>query len=322
MNASINISSQGLATKKTFMKRMVEFWVKYKYLHILALPCLIYFIIFKYIPMYGIIIAFKDYSGSGGFWGIINSEWKGLQYFNMFFDSVYFGRLMKNTLIISTYRLIFGFPAPIILALLLNEIRNNYFKRTVQTITYMPHFLSWVVVTGLVTALLSPSGGPVNVILQNLGIEPIYFLGEKKYFRGVLVASSIWKEMGWSSIVYLAAIAGINPEMYEAATVDGAKKWHKIWYITLPSISEIVVIFLILALGRILDENFEQILNLYNEMVYDVADVFETYVYRQGIVKGLFSYSAAVNLFKSVVSLFLVYITNKIAKKLGSDGLW
>lgn len=322
MNPVANTTKQTIVKNKTFKKKAFEFWTKYKYLHILALPCVLYFIVFKYLPMYGIIIAFKDYSGSGGFWGIIDSEWVGLLQFRRFFNSVYFYRLTRNTLLISGYRLIFGFPMPILLALLLNEIRNIHFKKTVQTITYMPHFLSWVVVAGLVTTFLSPTSGPLNILLKQFGIEPIYFLGEKKYFRSILVISSIWKEIGWSSIIYLAAIAGIDPTLYEAATMDGARKWQKIWHITLPSIKEIIVIFLILAVGRILDENFEQILNLYNELVYEVADVYETYVYRQGLVEGLFAYSAAVNLFKAVISLIMVYGTNKIAKRIGAEGLW
>lgn len=302
--------------------KFIDFLIKYKYLNLLALPCVLYFIIFKYVPMYGIIVAFTDYVGSGGLLGILTSEWVGLKYFEMFFNSVYFGRLMENTIVISIYRLIFGFPAPIILALLLNEVRKSYFKRTVQTITYMPYFLSWVVVAGLLSTLLSPTGGPINAVIQSLGMESIYFLGDERYFRGVLVASNIWKDVGWSSIIYLAAISGIDPELYSAATVDGAKRLQKIWYITIPSISEIIVIFLILSVGRILDENFEQILNLYSEAVYNVSDVFETYVYRMGLVKGMYSYSTAVNLFKSVASLILIICTNRIAKKLGSEGLW
>ncbi|RAV06647.1 sugar ABC transporter permease [Paenibacillus sp. YN15] len=288
----------------------------------MALPCLLYFLVFKYLPMYGVIIAFKDYEPTGGFWGILKSEWVGLQNFKMFFTSIYFGRLMKNTLLISFYRLLFGFPAPILLAILINEIKNVFFKKTVQTITYMPHFLSWVVVSGFLTILLSTTGGPVNALLERAGIEPIVFIADKSFFRSLLVLSDIWKGIGWGTIIYLAALTNVNPELYEASMMDGASKFRQVWHISLPGIKEIIAIMLILAVGRILDENFEQIFNLYSPAVYEVADVFETYVYRQGLVEAKFSYSAAVGLFKSVVSLIMVILSNAAAKKLGSDGIW
>lgn len=300
----------------------VDFLVKYKYLNILVLPGLLYFIIFKYFPMYGVIIAFKNYRGIGGFWGIFASEWVGLDNFQRFFESIYFGRLLKNTILISTYRLIFSFPAPIILALLINEIKNIFFKRFVQTVTYMPHFLSWVVVSGLMIVLLSPTSGAINMLLQKLGMDSVAFLSDSRYFRGVLVVSEIWKSVGWGTIIYLAAITGIDVAMYEAATLDGANKLQKIWHITLPSIKEIVAIMFILAVGKILNENFEQIFNLYSPSVYEVSDVFETYVYRQGILQAQYSYSAAVELFKSVISLIMVTASNWVAKRLGAEGLW
>lgn len=299
-----------------------KFFYKHRYLHLLVMPCIVYFFVFRYLPMYGNIIAFKDYKGIGGFWGIINAEWVGLKYFKMFFSSYYFTRLLGNTLIISLLRLVFAFPAPIILSILINEIRATWFKRTVQTISYMPHFLSWVVTAGLIATLLSPTSGPVNAILERIGLQRVFFIGDPKYFRSVLVISDIWKNVGWGTIVYLAAICGLGNEIMEAATVDGANKWHKIMHITLPGIKEIIAILFILSVGRILDENFEQIFNLYSEAVFNVSDVFETYVYRRGIRGGDFSYSSAVNLFKSVASLLLVLGSNKIAKKLGSYGLW
>lgn len=303
-------------------KTLVYALVKYKYLHLLALPCVLYFLIFKYLPMYGVIIAFKDYDPVGGFWGILNSEWVGFQNFKLFFSSIYFQRLMKNTLVISTYRLIFGFPAPIILALLINELKNIHFKKMVQTITYMPHFLSWVVVSGFLTILLSTTGGPVNALMEKFGMEPVVFIGDRRYFRSLLVLSDIWKGIGWGTIIYLAALTCINQELYEAAKMDGANKFRQIWHISLPGIKEIIAMMLILAVGRILDENFEQIFNLYSPAVYEVADVFETYVYRQGLVEAKFSYSAAVGLFKSVASLAMVLLSNTVAKKLGSEGIW
>ena len=318
---SIAKQNNSMVTKLK-QSKIVESLNKHKYLHMLAIPCIIYFIVFKYLPMYGIIVAFKDYKGMGGFWGIIDSEWVGIKNFQIFFKSMYFGRLLKNTLLLSVYNLIFVFPAPIILAILINEVKGKYFKKTVQTISYMPHFLSWVVCAGLIMQILAPSGGPVNAILEKFGVEPIYFVNDISWFRTVLVGSSLWKEIGWGSIVYLAAITGIDQEMYEAATIDGAKVWHKIWYITLPSIAEIIAIMLILKMGSMLDGHFEQVFNLYNPAVYEVADNFETYVYRQGLIEAKYSYSSAVGFSKSIVALFLVVVANKAAKKLGTEGLW
>ncbi|MCM3626274.1 ABC transporter permease subunit [Paenibacillus glycanilyticus] len=305
------------------VRRKTLTWIwKYRYLHLLALPCMLYFLIFKYIPMYGIIIAFKDYKGIGGFEGIISSDWAGFKNFHMFFDSIYFWRLMRNTLMLSLYLLIFAFPAPIILALLINEARGMWFKKAVQSISYMPHFLSWVVCAGLVLQLLTPTGGPVNALMEMMGKEPIAFTSDPGYFRTILVLTNIWKEVGWGTIIYLAAMASIDPELYEASTMDGAKKWHKMLYITLPGIKEIVAIMLILSMGNILDGHFEQVFNLYSPAVYEVADNFDTYVYRIGLVEAKFAYSAAVGLFKSVVALVLVVLANRAAKRLGSDGLW
>ena len=273
--------------------------------------------------MYGLLISFKNYrGGSGGLLGIFNSPWIGFDNFKNLFSSIYFKRIFTNTLIISFYRVVFSFPAPIILAILINEIRNTYFKKIVQTISYMPYFLSWVVVAGLMSILLSPVNGPVNALLNTLGFDSIYFLSSTKYFRSMLVISEIWKNVGYSTIIYLAAITSIDIEQYEAAHVSGANKLQQIYYITLPGISEIIAIILILSVGRILEDNFEQIFNLYSPAVYEVADVFETYIYRTGIVGGQFSYAAAVGLFKSVVSLILVFLANSFAKKMGSRGLF
>lgn len=298
------------------------FFVKYRYLHLMVLPCMAYFILFKYFPMYGVSIAFKNYEPVGGFWGILNAPWVGLDNFRRFFGSIYFGRLLRNTLLISLYRLVFSFPAPIIMAILINEINNTFFKRTVQTITYMPHFLSWVIVSGLLIVLLSPVSGPVKYIADVFGVKPVNFLSDARYFRSLLVGSEIWKGVGWGTIIYLAAITGLDQEIYEAATIDGATRIQRIFHITLPQLTPIISIMFILAVGRILDENFEQIFNMYNPSVYEVADVFETYVYRTGIVNAQYSYSAAVGLFKSVVSLLMVVLSNKVAHLLGGEGLW
>ncbi|WP_199679573.1 ABC transporter permease [Lachnotalea sp. AF33-28] len=312
---------QGLTAKRK--KPGGGYFRKYAFLHLMVLPGLIYFLVFKYTPMYGLIIAFKNYRGAaGGLQGIFQADWVGLDNFITFFKSVYFTRVLRNTLLISFYRIIFMFPAPVLLALMINEIGNRHAKKTVQTITYMPYFLSWVVVAGLMNILLSPTSGPINAILEKIGLEPIYFMGDSRYFRSMLVISEIWKNIGYSSIVYLAAISTIDQEQFEAARVDGANRLQQIRYITLPAISGIVAVMLILSVGRILDDNFEQILNMYSPAVYEVSDVFETYIYRSGIVDGNFSYTAAVGLFKSFIALLLIWGTDRVTKKLGSDGLF
>ncbi len=310
------------AARPGILKRAKVFFVQYKYLHLMVLPCIAYFVIFKYLPMYGVVIAFKNYEAVGGFWGIIQAPWVGFDHFQRFFGSIYFARLLRNTLLISIYRLTFSFPAPILMAILINEIRHTAFKRVVQTITYMPHFLSWVVVSGLLIVLLSPSSGPVTMLMQSTGMQPVSFLSDTRYFRSLLVLSEIWKSVGWGTIIYLAAITGIDQEIYEAATIDGASRVQKIFRITLPQMSNIISIMFILAVGRILDENFEQVFNMYNPSVYEVADIFETYVYRTGILSAQYSYSAAVGLFKSFVSLIMVVASNKVAHMLGNEGLW
>lgn len=312
----------GKLTKRKNNSFFYRYIYKYRFLHLLVLPGLIYFVIFKYIPMYGLIIAFKNYKGVGGVAGFFTADNVGLMHFTNFFSSIYFERLLKNTLILSFYKLTIGFLSPILLALLINEIRNTFFKRSVQTITYMPYFLSWVITAGLIKVLLSPDGGPLNTILNYFGKDTIFFVNEIKYFRTILVASDIWKNVGWGSIVYLAAIAGVDTTLYEAAKVDGANKFRQIWNITLPSIKNIISIMLILSIGQILNQNFDQIFNLYSAAVYEVSDVFDTYVYRYGIQGGQYSYTTAVGLFKSVISLILVVISNSIAKKMGSEGMW
>jgi putative aldouronate transport system permease protein len=298
------------------------FFTRHKFVHLLVLPGLLYFFIFRYLPLAGLVIAFKDYHGMGGVLGIFQSQWVGLRNFQDLFASHYFWRLLRNTLVISSYRMVLEFPAPIILALLLNEVMFRSFKRVVQTISYLPHFVSWVVIAGLMVMLLSTQSGPVNGILGLFGVKPIAFLADQRYFRSVLVLSSMWKGIGWGSIVYLAAIASIPAEQYEVASLEGASRLQKAWYITLPSIAFIIAIFLILRVGNIIQENFEQIFNLYNPAVYEVADVFETYVYRRGILQADFSYATAVGFFKSVVSLVLVVAANRAARALGQESLW
>ena len=304
-------------------RRFLHNVTHYRYLHLMVLPGLAFFLLFKYVPMYGIIIAFKNYKGAaGGFSAIMSAPWIGLKNFEIFFNSLYCERVFKNTIYLSLLRLIFSFPAPILLALMINEIRANWFKRTVQTITYMPYFLSWVVVAGLLNTLLSPDNGAINTIIKMAGGQPVYFLTSKQWFRPILIISEIWKNIGYGSIVYQAAITSIDQEQYEAARVDGANKLQQIIHITLPALSEIIAIMLILQIGKMFDDNFDQIFNLYSPSVYEVSDVFETYIYRNGIQQSKFSYSAAVGLVKSVLALAMIVFSNKASKKLGAQGLF
>ena len=311
-----------VATKVSPAASVKRFFVKYKALHILVLPGLACLLIFNYLPMVGLLIAFNDYSGMGGILGMITAPWVGLKNFIELFQSMYFWRLLQNTIILSSLRLLFGFPAPIILAILLNEVRLRRFQRVVQTVSYLPHFLSWVVISGLASMLLG-SEGPVNTALGQLfGTRPIAFLSDARYFRGVLVSSGVWQSMGWNSIIFFAAISSVPQEHYEVAVVEGASRWQRVRHVTLPWLSMIIVILLVLNIGQIINEDFEQIFNLYNPAVYNVADVFETYVYRRGLQDRSFSYASAVGLFKSVVSFVMVLGANRVAKALRQEGLW
>lgn len=290
-----------------------------KYLYLMLIPFLAWYIIFMYKPMIGLQIAFKDYSL---FKGISESPWVGWKHFKVYFDSPYFFRTLKNTVLISFYSLLFAFPAPIILALLLNEVKNAFFKRTVQTLTYLPHFISIVIVAGIVTNFLSPSNGLLNIILEQLGFEKLYFLIVPEYFRTILISMNIWKTVGFSAIIYIAALSSINPELYEAATIDGANKLKRTWHITLPGILPTIMILLILELGNLLDVGYEAIILLYQPVTYETADVISTYVYRSGIVEGRYDMSTAVGLFNSVVGLILVILANRISKKMTGNGIW
>lgn len=295
---------------------------KYRFYYILALPGLLYFLIFHYGTMAGLLMAFKDFRPFDGYMGIITGKWIGLANFKRFFESYYFGNILRNTVVISLQKIIFGFPAPIILALLLNEVRNLRFKKITQTISYMPHFLSMVVIMGILRKLLSLDTGYVNYIIEFFGGEAKMFLGDSRYFRGVLVLSAIWQGIGWGTIIYLAAISGIDPQLYEAATIDGATHLQQVIHITFPSILNVVVIMLILRVGHILDAGFGQIFLLYSPSVYDVADIIDTFVYREGLGKMNYEYATAVGLFKSVFALIMVLGTNFIAKKFGQEGIW
>ena len=294
---------------------------KYGALTLMFIPVVLYFFVFKYIPMGGIVIAFKNFKISQGIFG---SEWCGFDQFQKLFRTPTFSRSVTNTLAISGLKLLICFPAPIILALLMNEVTHLRFKKTVQTISYLPHFLSWVVLAGMFQQLLSPNNGAVNSVLRDVfGVkESIYFLGSNTYFRGTLIGTDLWKNVGWSSILYLATISGIDPTLYEAATVDGATRWQCTRYITLPSLVSTIVIMLILSVGSIMDAGFDQVFNLYNTAVYQTGDIIDTYVYRYGLGDMKYSLATAVGLFKNVIAFVLVAATNLIAKRISGSGIW
>ena len=292
---------------------------KCKYLFLLLIPVIVYFLIFHYLPMYGVIIAFKDFSPLKG---IIRSDWIGLKHFRKLFSGMYFLPVLRNTLIISFSKLLFGFPAPIILCLVLNEVKSLRFKKAVQTVSYLPHFIGWVVLAGIVKEVFSPSHGLVNYIIQLFGGNPIFFVGSKQWFRPVIVGSSIWRNIGWDSIVYMAAIAGIDSQLYEAADLDGAGRMQKIRYITLPSLIPTIVIMFIFAVGGVMADDFDQIYNMLNAQVMDVGDVIGTYTYRVGLQQMDYGYATAVGLFKNVISLVLVTLCNKLSKTLSGSSLW
>ncbi|WP_422657951.1 ABC transporter permease [Paenibacillus sp. EC2-1] len=290
-------------------------------IQLMVLPALLLILVFSYIPMYGVLMAFQDYNLFGG---MAESPWVGFKHFRMFFESPEFFNVMRNTIVISLLKFFIGFPAPVILALMLNEIRHMAFKRIVQTVSYLPHFLSWVIVAGFAMSLLSTDNGSINILLEKLNLidEPVSFLSIPEYFWGILVTTGVWKEIGFASIVYLAAVAGIDPSMYEAADMDGASKLRQIFTITLPSIMPVVIIFMILAIGNLLTAGFEDILLLgVNPVLREVSDVIDTYVYRVGIQNSRFSYATAVGLFKAVISVGLLTMANFIARKSGNS-LW
>ncbi|MCY3780404.1 MAG: ABC transporter permease subunit [Chloroflexi bacterium] len=294
----------------------------FRFYYLLALPGILYFIIFHYIPMFGIVIAFKDISPFGGAAGIIEAPWVGLKHFNRFFSSIFFWNVIENTVVISGLKIIFGFPAPIIFALMLNEVFRIKFKRFVQTVSYLPHFISWVVTTGLVTALLATSGGLITEMLNNLTGENWTFLTNPDQFRGILTVSHVWKTVGWSSILYLAAMAAIDPALYEAAAIDGANRFQMARHITIPSIAFVITILFIFEIGNLLDAGFEQILLLYSPSVYSVSDIIDTYVYREGLLGLKYSFAAAVGLFKGVMAFLFLIVANTLANRLGQPGLW
>ncbi|NQX69149.1 sugar ABC transporter permease [Paenibacillus alba] len=292
---------------------------KDKWIYVLLAPGLLYFIIFKYVPMWGVLLAFKNYQPFLGFW---KSDWVGLEHFRIFFENPEFLMLLRNTLLLSFYNLVFFFPAPIILALLLNEIRINVYKRTIQTLIYVPHFISLVIVASLTYVFLTTEGGLVNEILQKYTGAKINFLASPDWFRPMIIIQTMWKECGFGTIIFLAALAGVDVEQYEASIMDGANRLRQMWHITLPSIRSTIIILLILRMGDVLDNGFEQIFLMRNPLNREVAEVFDTYVYLMGITQGAFSYSTAVGLFKSIVGVILVLGANWTAKRFGQSGIY
>ncbi|WP_026486285.1 ABC transporter permease [Caldanaerobius polysaccharolyticus] len=300
-------------------RSMLKALRKDKWLYILAIPGILYFVIFRYIPMAGIVVAFQDYNP---FLGLMGSKWVGFEHFKDFFTNPDFLKLLRNTLLLSFYNLIFFFPMPIILALLINEVRVSIYKRIVQTCVYVPHFISMVVIASITYVLLTTEGGALNQLIFHWTGQKIDFLADPRWFRTLIISQSIWKETGWGTIIFLAALSGVDPTLYEAAIVDGATRWQQARYITLPAISSTIIILLILRLGSILDTGFEQIYLMMNSLNREVADVFDTYVYTMGITQGAFSYSAAVGLFKSVVGIILIEAANYLARKVGETSLF
>jgi putative aldouronate transport system permease protein len=293
--------------------------IRNKWLYLMFLPVLIWYLVFAYWPMYGLTIAFQKYNIVKG---VSASDWVGLKNFNAFFSDPYFFRLLRNTLLLSIYGLIFSFPVPILLALAFNEIRNARFKKITQTISYLPYFISSVVVCGMVLTFLSPSSGMINSLLNRIGIESIYFLQEPGYFRTIFISMGVWQTAGFSAIIYMAALAGISPELYEAARIDGANRWNQMRHITLPGLKPTIVILFILSMGGMLATDFEKIILLYNPAIYETSDVFNSYVYRRGLLQTDYSYAAAVGMFQSVVGFLLVVTANRISRKATETSLW
>ncbi|WP_438351707.1 ABC transporter permease [Paenibacillus sp. FA6] len=296
-----------------YLVNMRKYWM----LYVMILPGIIYYLVFKYLPLAGSVIAFQDYQI---FKGMLSSSWVGLDNFKFIFTYQDFYIVLRNTATIALYQLVFGFPAPIILALLFNEVRLMLAKRVVQSLFYLPHFLSWVVVGGIVFELLS-SKGAINMVGGWFGADTILFMQEQRYFRTIVVISSIWKDVGWGTIIYLAAIAGINPSLYEAAVMDGANRWKQTIFITLPTMFPTILVLFLLNIGNFLELGFDQIYNLLTPMTYSVGDIIETYVYRAGVLQGQYSVTTAIGLFQSVIGFVLLWVFNRMARKT-EQGLW
>jgi len=319
MHPSLTQSQPSSAKALPSTSARAKYWKRAFPFYAMIFPGLLYFLIFRYGPMFGLFIAFKDYSPFRGVW---KSGWVGFEHFIRLFSESEFMLLLKNTLILNLLDTFIAFPFPILIAILLNEVRNKYFKSSMQTILYAPHFLSWVVIVGITMLFFRAQDGGVNVLLDAMGYGRIDLMTDPQYFRFVWLFHNIWQGAGWGAIIYLASIASIDPALYEAAKVDGASRLRQIWHITLPSLKTVILIMFILRLGNFIDVGFEHIFLLQNPLNLGVTDVFETYVYRQGLVQGDFSYATAIGLFKSVVGLVMVVSANMIAKRFGEEGVY
>jgi putative aldouronate transport system permease protein len=304
--------------KTSFFIRLSQDLKRNIHVYFIVLPVILYYLVFCYFPMYGALIAFKEFKPSQGVWG---SPWVGFKHFIDFFSSYYFIRLLKNTLTLSVSSLIFGFPAPIILALLLNELQGNIYKRIVQTVTYIPHFISIVIISGIIINFVKQDG-IISLLVERFTGYDGNLLLEPKYFRFIYVISGIWQNIGWSSIIYLATLAGVDMELYEAAWIDGAGRWKQALYITIPSLMPTITILLILQMGSLMSVGFEKVMLLYNPRIYDTADVISTFVYRQGILSAQYSFSSAVGLFNSIINCLLVVFANRFSKQFTDNSLW
>lgn len=319
MRGSSLKTSYPMNTNKILQSRAVKSIRKNWELYLILLPVVLYFIIFQYWPMYGVQIAFRNFQAT---LGITGSPWVGIRHFTRLFNSYYFNRLIINTLAISVYQLVVGFPIPILLALMMNEVKNNKFKKAVQLVTYAPHFLSIVVVVGMMNLFLSPQHGIVNEIIKLFGGEAVFFIARPEWFRSLYVWSGVWQNTGWESIIYMAAIVGIDPELYEASVVDGAGKFQRIWNITIPCLLPTAIILFILNTGRIMSVGFEKVFLMQNNLNKDVSDVISTYIYQNGVLGAQYSFSAAVGLFNSVINFALLLIVNAISGRVSKTSLW
>jgi putative aldouronate transport system permease protein len=319
MNTDLAVEKDPVLPKQQRRTELMRQIKKNKWIYLMILPGILYFIIYKYIPMYGLVIAFQDYKP---YLGIMGSEWVGLEHFRRLFSEPDFWNIFSNTLILFVLNLVLFFPIPIILALMLNEVRLMAFKRTVQTLIYIPHFMSWVIIVSIGYVMLTLDGGIINGMLVALGFEKINFLLNPDWFRPTYITQVIWREAGWGTIIYLAAMASIDPQLYEAARMDGANRFQQMWHITLPSIKGVIIILLILKIGDVLELGFEHVYLLLNAANREVAEIFDTYVYTAGLKQGQFSYSTAVGFFKGIVGLILVMFANWLAKKNGQEGIY
>jgi len=319
MSLSGNVYVDSKSSNRNKKSKIIDRLKKDYQIYLLALPAIIYVAIFSYVPMYGIQIAFKDFTLGAG---ISGSPWVGFENFQRFLSSYQFTTTLKNTIILSVYSLVVNFPFPVILALLLNQVKNMKFKKTVQTVTYAPHFISVVIMVSMLIIMLSPTSGVVNAIIKMFGGEAKNFMGEAGMFKTIYVLSDIWQQIGWSSIIYLAAIASINPELYEAAKVDGASKFKQILHVDLPGIAPTAIIMLILATGRIMSMGMQKAFLMQNPLNLTSSEIISTYIYKSGLLQAQYSYSAAVGLFESLVNVFLLVIVNSISKRVSETSLW